>query len=182
MIDTVACHCNAVQYDMILHTSLLWLRLNINLNLNPQKTPYVVPWRAITASLCLYTQYITVMMDLIVAMCISHSYCQFNMNEYSETTIVNQQSSQIWTRGINRLPIYIMSLFHYFKHSDQNWSNDVGCSLICNQYIISNFWVVVSVELKWLSGNRICCGLYDEIIILSRNNILSISCGGGRFW
>ena len=35
----VECCYNAVQYNMILHTTLQWLKSNINQNLNPQKHP-----------------------------------------------------------------------------------------------------------------------------------------------
>ena len=37
---TVRCRYNAVQYNMILQTSLQWLRQRMNDSLNPQKTPH----------------------------------------------------------------------------------------------------------------------------------------------
>ena len=40
MLYTVECYYNAVQYNMILYTSLQWLGQNMNVSLNPQKTPY----------------------------------------------------------------------------------------------------------------------------------------------
>ena len=39
---TVECHYNAIQYD-ILYTSLQWLGKNMNVSLNPQKTPHTSP-------------------------------------------------------------------------------------------------------------------------------------------
>ena len=42
----VECRYNAVQYNMILHTSLQKLGQNINHWLKPQKTPHTSPWRA----------------------------------------------------------------------------------------------------------------------------------------
>ena len=35
------CHYNVVQYNMILHISLQWLRQNTNQSLNAQNTPYI---------------------------------------------------------------------------------------------------------------------------------------------
>ena len=46
MLNTVECHYNVIQYNMIMHTSLLWLSQNINESLNPQKTPHISPYRA----------------------------------------------------------------------------------------------------------------------------------------
>ena len=40
------CRYNAVQYNMVLLTSLRWLRQDINQNLWPQKTIHASPWRA----------------------------------------------------------------------------------------------------------------------------------------
>ena len=40
---TVECRYNTVQYNMILYTSLRWLEQNINVSLNPQKTPHNSP-------------------------------------------------------------------------------------------------------------------------------------------
>ena len=44
---TVECYYDAVHYNMILHISLQELRQNINQKLNPLKTSYTLPWRAI---------------------------------------------------------------------------------------------------------------------------------------
>ena len=44
--NTIECHYNAVQYNMILHTSLWWLRQNINESVNPHMTPHSSPWWA----------------------------------------------------------------------------------------------------------------------------------------
>ena len=68
---TVRCHHNTDQYNMTLHTALQWLRHYINLSLNSQKTPHILPIRAsyrmsivsilektdhvITAPHCIYT-------------------------------------------------------------------------------------------------------------------------------
>ena len=43
---TVRCHYNKVQYDMILHISLRWLRQNINQGLHSQEAPHISPSRA----------------------------------------------------------------------------------------------------------------------------------------
>ena len=40
LVNTAMCCCNTVQYNMIFHTSLQWLRQNIYQSLNPQKTPH----------------------------------------------------------------------------------------------------------------------------------------------
>ena len=54
--NTVECRYNAVKYNMILHTSLQWLRQSIDQSLNPQNI-FVGIWekidRAITASHCM---------------------------------------------------------------------------------------------------------------------------------
>ena len=46
--NAVWCHYNMVQYNTILHIALQWLGQNImiNQNLNSQKTPHTLPWRA----------------------------------------------------------------------------------------------------------------------------------------
>ena len=38
--NTIGCRYNAVQHDIILHTSLQWLVQNTNKSLNSQKTPH----------------------------------------------------------------------------------------------------------------------------------------------
>ena len=43
---TVVCLYNTVQYNTILHTSVRWLRLNINESWDRQKTPHTSPSRA----------------------------------------------------------------------------------------------------------------------------------------
>ena len=56
-LNTVECHYDTVQYNMILHISLEWLRQNTNQNLNTQNTPHTSPmgcllsgiWRKLTA-------------------------------------------------------------------------------------------------------------------------------------
>ena len=40
---TVQCHYNLIQYAMIFHTSLKWLRQSINHSLNPQNTSHRSP-------------------------------------------------------------------------------------------------------------------------------------------
>ena len=40
---TVKCCYNAVQYNTIIHTSLQWLRQNINQGSLSQKTPHISP-------------------------------------------------------------------------------------------------------------------------------------------
>ena len=40
---TVDCRYNAVQYNVILYTSLRWLGHNMDVSLNPQMTPYISP-------------------------------------------------------------------------------------------------------------------------------------------
>ena len=44
-LTTVEYRFNAVQYNMILHSSLKWLGQNIYQNINPQKTPHSSPAR-----------------------------------------------------------------------------------------------------------------------------------------
>ena len=41
-IHKVGSICNAIQYDMLLHTSLQWLRQYMNYNLNTRKTTYIL--------------------------------------------------------------------------------------------------------------------------------------------
>ena len=59
--NTVLCRYNAVQYNMMLHTTLQWLKSNINQNFNPRKTPLISPvvevnlpfwWQSISAFRC----------------------------------------------------------------------------------------------------------------------------------
>ena len=54
------CRYNAIQYNTILHTSLQWLRQNINENLDTQKTPCISPVREsygwIDTNTCRYEQ------------------------------------------------------------------------------------------------------------------------------
>ena len=73
--NTVKWHYNVVQYNMIFHTSLLWLRQSMNQSLNPQNTSHTTPYWAsygmyfvrilekidqvITAPHCIYTNWIT---------------------------------------------------------------------------------------------------------------------------
>ena len=44
LIQTVKCHYNAVQYNMILHEPLQELRQNINQRLSFEKKPYTSPY------------------------------------------------------------------------------------------------------------------------------------------
>ena len=37
---------SVIQYDIIMHTSLLFLRHDINQSVNPQRTPHTSPWQA----------------------------------------------------------------------------------------------------------------------------------------
>ena len=43
--NTLRCHYNVIQYSIILHPSLQWLRQIINQNLNTQKTSHILPSR-----------------------------------------------------------------------------------------------------------------------------------------
>ena len=45
-LNTVECHCNSVQYNKILHTSLQWMEQNINQRSNLQKRHHSSPVRA----------------------------------------------------------------------------------------------------------------------------------------
>ena len=45
-VDRVKSPYNAVHYNTIMHTSLQWLRQNIDQGLHSQKTPHISPTRA----------------------------------------------------------------------------------------------------------------------------------------
>ena len=45
-LNTVECHYNAVQHNMILHMARQWLRQNVHLRIYSQKAPHISPFRA----------------------------------------------------------------------------------------------------------------------------------------